>query len=955
MNCKGHSSLLLLLLPVLLGLLQREGARAKCPHGAYLRGKGAVTAGRWHRHRPHRRHCHCNSQGERHGPLRRTKRRWVITTLELEEEDPGPFPKFVGELFNNMSENRTLMYLISGPGVDEYPEIGLFSIEDHKNGKIYVHRSVDRETTPSFMVCFDAVDRSTGEIVDRSLIFNVRIRDVNDHAPQFPEKEFYVSVKENQAAGQPIFQVLAVDLDQENTPNSQVLYFLVSQTPLLKESGFRIDRISGEIKLSGCLDYETAAQFTLVIRAQDGGEPSLSSTATVHIHVQDGNNHLPTFARENYKIQISEGQVTQGLLRLPVQDRDSPGTAAWRAQFNILHGNEEGHFDVLADPETNEGILNVIKPLDHESRPVRSLVISVENEEPLFSCQRGELRQPRGAAASATVSVQVADANDPPAFHPESVVVSLEEGARPGTPLGTLSAIDPDGPASQMRYELVRDPADWVAVDENSGAVITRGPIDRESPHVNDSFYTIVVLAVDSGVPPQTGTGTLMLFLSDVNDNAPTLQPGSRDVEVCESAGNEPLRIEADDPDLEPYSDPFTFELDDTVGNAEDMWRLGKNWGRSVELFMSRSLPRGDYLVPLVIADRQGVSQKQTVHVRICSCPSGIMCAELSHAGAELVRALAPVCAAFSALAVALLLLLRCYFAFQPRRRRCSLDSDTGQQTLIVYNDESKAPSAQVAGRTSGKARLHLSRPRSSRAGERGDEMRAWCTGRVPVAVSLTAVSPAVAWTQCVWGKRRPWLSGFTSAFRNFSRSPFLPRVPQTQSDVRGQMWALPTHTAVAGARLSAKGLGDLPPSPAAPSDRVRLALGTPGCVVLFEPRGVENKHSTPVYPGGAVPRRRLAPVGGRIAEMLRQKLRGVDAREDDTDCQPRAYLEEGRSAGAPSLSSPAVSEQGLPPDLLDGLGWKAAALADTDAERGVSSSDGAYFGELAPFAEGRR
>lgn len=44
------------------------------------------------------------------------------------------------------------MYLLSGPGVDKYPEIGLFSIEDHENGRIYVHRPVDRETTPSFMV-----------------------------------------------------------------------------------------------------------------------------------------------------------------------------------------------------------------------------------------------------------------------------------------------------------------------------------------------------------------------------------------------------------------------------------------------------------------------------------------------------------------------------------------------------------------------------------------------------------------------------------------------------------------------------------------------------------------------------------------------------------------------------------------------------------------------------------
>lgn len=51
-----------------------------------------------------------------------------------------------------MSNNVSLIYLIRGPGVDEFPEIGLFSIEDQQNGKIYVHRSVDREVTSSFMV-----------------------------------------------------------------------------------------------------------------------------------------------------------------------------------------------------------------------------------------------------------------------------------------------------------------------------------------------------------------------------------------------------------------------------------------------------------------------------------------------------------------------------------------------------------------------------------------------------------------------------------------------------------------------------------------------------------------------------------------------------------------------------------------------------------------------------------
>lgn len=140
------------------------------------------------------------TKGKSYQPLRRSKRRWVITTLELEEEDPGPFPKLIGELFNNMSDNMSLMYLLSGPGVDEYPEIGLFSLEDHENGRIYVHRPVDRETTPSFTVYFDVAERSTGKIVDKSLIFNIRISDVNDHAPQFPEKEFNITVQENQTA-----------------------------------------------------------------------------------------------------------------------------------------------------------------------------------------------------------------------------------------------------------------------------------------------------------------------------------------------------------------------------------------------------------------------------------------------------------------------------------------------------------------------------------------------------------------------------------------------------------------------------------------------------------------------------------------------------------------------------------------------------------------------------------
>lgn len=70
-----------------------------------------------------------------------------------------------------------------------------------------------------------------------------------------------------------------------------------------------------------------------------------------------------------------------------------------------------------------------------------------------------------------------------------------------------------------------------------------------------------------------------MLFLSDVNDNAPALHPHSRYVEVCESALNETLLLQAEDGDLEPYADPFTFELDKSWESEGDTWKLGENRG----------------------------------------------------------------------------------------------------------------------------------------------------------------------------------------------------------------------------------------------------------------------------------------------------------------------------------------------------------------------------------------
>ncbi|KAG8131653.1 hypothetical protein E2320_009564 [Naja naja] len=634
-------------------------------------------------------------------------------------------------LFNKASQNASIKYSISGPGVDEFPEYGLFSIEDDARGLVYVHYSIDRERTPSFPVLmyfiirFDVHDRKTGAILDNSLFFNIQIKDINDNAPEFLQKEFNIDIKRKsqQKRLNKVFQFrsktcsffhlssshltsphltlsqfeplsspllsspllssplmlegdlgrgillscivhfIAVDKDQEGTANSEVVFCLVSQTPELKPRLFTIDSTSGIIHITQCLDYETNRNFRLVIRASDRGSPSLSSTATINIAVEDSNNNLPVFTQENvsclrlllifiivydpiipceveslyfryqrilslfskYHADVPEGKTKDNILRLKVKDKDSPNTPAWRAEYTIKKGNERGNFAIVTDPKTNEGVLSVIKPLVYSTPSERRLLIVVKNEESFFICQRGFVNMNVSPQLpEVSVSINITDENNAPQFNPPILKLTQQEGVMPGTKLVQYEAQDPDTGQHKIKYKVVSDPAGWVTIDENSGIVTAAKTLDRESPFVNNNTYTIVIHATDDGVPPLTGTGTIQLYLSDLNDNAPMLVTSS--LTICEGNEMGPFHIEAEDKDSYPYAEPFTFQLEDALEGTEKLWRLGESTDNAVELFILKSLPPGEYFVPFLIRDLQGFSRQETLDLQVCSCPNGVTC-----------------------------------------------------------------------------------------------------------------------------------------------------------------------------------------------------------------------------------------------------------------------------------------------------------------------------------------
>ncbi|XP_062418682.1 cadherin-like protein 26 isoform X2 [Pungitius pungitius] len=558
------------------------------------------------------------------GILKRQKRRWIIDSYKIDEGYKGMFPYELGKI----KIDKDLIYFeINGPGVDEEP-LDVLTINEN-TGVITVHGPVDFERFPVLMVELKAFDRKS-HLIDTQLGVEIQIIDANDNPPMFDRNRYEISTKEATLQGTELVTLRVTDKDKSEAYRSFDLK-IVSVHPEPSDLEFYIirRRQNGIISFKGCLDHEKAEKYTIIVEARGQGEgPQLSSSSTVVIHVEDGNNHLPVMTGQTGLDRVREGEENVLIKRLQVRDSDTRGTQAWRAKYRI-QGDANNHFRISTDPETNEGLLFVEKPLDYEDGGVKNLTISVENEIPYATCKvvgrsttglwrvtTGDLAPETLGASVGLVTVIVEDVNEPPAFKPPQKEVALVENAEAGKHLETFTAVDPDvASGSTIVYKKGDDPADWVIVDPETGKITTTKVIDRESAFVKDSVYTVTLYAIDNGQPPMTGTATLIIQVVDENDNAPSLAVSAMD--MCQSEGRSRANITGLDPDATPYGGPFTFQLKGTEAAG---WKLDATQGYSVNLVKEPTVPSGEYELLLDVFDLQGVKASHNVSVTVCTC-----------------------------------------------------------------------------------------------------------------------------------------------------------------------------------------------------------------------------------------------------------------------------------------------------------------------------------------------
>ncbi|KAK2524878.1 hypothetical protein Q9233_009197 [Columba guinea] len=183
---------------------------------------------------------------------------------------------------------------------DNAPEVTLTSVsspvpEDAPVGtvvallKVVTSSALDREQAAEHRVTVVARDRGRPSLSSSTALV-LEVSDVNDNAPVFEEAACNAYVAENNAVGAPVLRVLARDADAG--ANGRVSYWLAGGSADAA-AYVSVEARSGALYAQRSFDYEQCREFAVVVRAQDGGEPARSSTATVRVFVLDRNDNAP--------------------------------------------------------------------------------------------------------------------------------------------------------------------------------------------------------------------------------------------------------------------------------------------------------------------------------------------------------------------------------------------------------------------------------------------------------------------------------------------------------------------------------------------------------------------------------------------------------------------------------------------------------------------------------------
>ncbi|XP_040903622.1 putative protocadherin beta-18 [Toxotes jaculatrix] len=375
---------------------------------------------------------------------------------------------------------------------------------DSNRVELVLENKLDCEKQKEMNLLLTALDGGSPQR-SGTVVIHVTVLDANDNAPVFSQAVYKASLPENSPPDTVVIKVSATDADEG--VNGDVTYDFghVSDDDV---NLFSIDPRSGEIRVTGVIDFEDRSSFETRVEAKDG--LGLTSYAKVIIDVTDINDNAPVIYLKSLTNPIPEN-VSPGteVGIVNVQDRDSEtnGQVRCSIQQNVpfkLVPSIKNYYSLVSTGQLDREVVS-----DYNI----TITATDEGSPPLSS--------------SKSVQLSVADINDnPPVFEEQSYSAYVSENNKPGSTLCSVSARDPDWRQNgTVIYSLLSGEVNgapvssYVSVNGDTGVIHAVRSFDYEQFR----SFKVQVMARDNGTPPLSSNVTVSVFISDVNDNSPQI------------------------------------------------------------------------------------------------------------------------------------------------------------------------------------------------------------------------------------------------------------------------------------------------------------------------------------------------------------------------------------------------------------------------------------------------
>jgi len=335
------------------------------------------------------------------------------------------------------------------------------------------------------------------------------------------------TMQDNSATGITVGQVgLDSELIVSRATSAFTFSLLTSRhRPQTAHRLFAIDPTSGRLYTGSSIDRDVICAgkarcvVELTIQARGNGRTVTMTFVKVIISVLDLNDNRPKFDSRKAEVEVSEAAtVGARVAMLPrARDIDSPPNGVQR--YLIETPSNPGVFTIDYDEVLANGDVYLVpqEPLDREEVDhYLFLLVAVDGGSPALS-------------ESITIRVRVTDVDDnSPVFERDVYHATVAEDAETGSRITTVRAVDADlGANGEVVYSLVQNTDNDqlpFEINSTSGVVFTSGRLDYESR----TEYKLRIRAasrwaVDTGNSAMAAHAQLVVHVTDINDNKPTV------------------------------------------------------------------------------------------------------------------------------------------------------------------------------------------------------------------------------------------------------------------------------------------------------------------------------------------------------------------------------------------------------------------------------------------------